>query len=148
MTIKIGIIGAGGMAHYHATGFRQAGAEILALADVNATAAQQAGARLGIPRTFGDIAEMIRAVPELDAVSVIVPNKFHAPLAIAALKAGKHVFCEKPPALNAREMALMKQTAEKAKRTLMFNFNNRARPESYAIRDYLADGTVGRINSC
>jgi len=148
MTIKIGIIGAGGMAHYHATGFRQAGAEILALADVNATAAQQAGARLGIPRTFGDIAEMIHAVPELDAVSVIVPNKFHAPLAIAALKAGKHVFCEKPPALNAREMALMKQTAEKAKRTLMFNFNNRARPESYAIRDYLADGTIGRINSC
>ena len=41
MTIKIGIIGAGGMAHYHATGFRQAGAEILALADVNASAAEK-----------------------------------------------------------------------------------------------------------
>ena len=42
----------------------------------------------------------------------------------------------------------MKLTAEKAKKTLMFNFNNRARPESYAMMDYVADGTIGTINSC
>jgi len=148
MSIKIGIIGAGGMAGYHATGFRQAGAEIVALADVSQVAAEKAATKHGIARTFTDVGEMLRSVPELDAVSIIVPNKFHAPLALLALKAGKHVFCEKPPALNAREMAEMKAAAEKAKRTLMFNFNNRARPESYAIMDYIADGTIGRINTC
>ncbi len=148
MSIKIGIIGAGGMASYHATGFREAGAEILGLADVNPVAAQKAAERYGIARAFGDVAEMLRTLPELDAVSIIVPNKFHAPLAIAALKAGKHVFCEKPPAINAREAALMKLAAEKAKRTLMFNFNNRARPESYAMMEYIKDGSVGTINSC
>lgn len=148
MSIKIAIIGAGGMASYHATGFRQAGAEIVALADVNQAAAEKAAAQHGIPRVFNDVAAMLKALPELDAVSIIVPNKFHAPLAIAALKAGKHVFCEKPPALNAREAAAMNAAAKQAKRTLMFNFNNRARPESYAMMEYIADGSVGRINSC
>ena len=148
MSLKIGIIGAGGMAAYHTTGFRQAGAEILALADVNPAAAQKSAAQYGIPRHFSDVAGMLRGVPELDAVSIIVPNKFHAPLAIAALKAGKHVFCEKPPALNAREMSLMQAAAEKSKRTLMFNFNNRARPESYAMMEHINEGAVGRINSC
>ncbi|ACB75064.1 Gfo/Idh/MocA family protein [Opitutus terrae] len=148
MPTKIAIIGAGGMAAYHATGFRNAGAEIVALADVNPQAAEAAAAKHNIPLTFTDVAEMLRALPEIDAVSVIVPNKFHAPLALQALKAGKHVFCEKPPAMNAREMAQMKATAEKAKRTLMFNFNNRARPESYAMMDYLQQGVIGRINSC
>ncbi|MGH7957429.1 MAG: Gfo/Idh/MocA family oxidoreductase, partial [Opitutaceae bacterium] len=82
MSIKIGIIGAGGMAAYHTTGFRQAGAEIVALADVNPAAAEKSAAQYGIGRVFSDVAEMMRAVPELDAVSIIVPNKFHAPLAI------------------------------------------------------------------
>jgi len=148
MSIKIGIIGAGGMAGYHATGFRQAGADIVALADVNKSAAEKSATKHGIGRVFGDAAEMLRAIPELDAVSVIVPNKFHAPLALQALRAGKHVFCEKPPALNAREMAQLQTAAAKARRTLMFNFNNRARPESFAIMNYIADGTVGPINTC
>ncbi len=148
MPIKIAIIGAGGMAAYHAKGFREAGAEIVALADVNQAAAEKAAAKHGIPRVFSDVAEMLRAVPELDAVSIIVPNKFHAPLALQALKAGKHVFCEKPPALSAKEMAALKAAGEKAKRTLMFNFNNRARPESYAMMEYIAQGTVGTINTC
>src|SRR5918993_46173 len=117
MSIKIGIIGAGGMAAYHTTGFRQAGAEIIALADVNQAAAEKSAAQYGIGRTFTDVAEMLRALPELDAVSIIVPNKFHAPLAIAALKAGKHVFCEKPPALSAKEMTLIQAAAKAAKRT-------------------------------
>jgi predicted dehydrogenase len=147
MSIKVGIIGAGGMAHYHATGFRQAGAEIVALADVNAEAARAAAARLNIPEALGDVGALL-ARKDIDAVSVIVPNKFHAPLAKQALKAGKHVFCEKPPALNAREASAMAAAAQAAKRTLMFNFNNRARPESFAMKEYIDQGVVGRINTC
>ena len=148
MSTKIAIIGAGGMAQHHAAGFQQAGADIVALADVNQIAAERVAKSFGIGRVFPTLAAVLAAVPDLDAVSIIVPNKFHAPLALEALAAGKHVFCEKPPALNAREALRMKAAAENAKRTLMFNFNNRARPESYAMRDYLADGTIGRINTC
>ena len=148
MKTKVAIIGAGGMAAYHISGFRQAGAEVVAVADVNRDAAAKCAAKNEISQVFGDVAEMLRSLDGLDAVSVIVPNKFHAPLAIQALNAGKHVFCEKPPAINAVLAGQMRDAADAAKKVLMFNFNNRARPESYAIRDYLADGTVGRINSC
>ena len=148
MSIKVAIIGAGGMASYHAKGFREAGAEIIALCDVSQGAAHKAATKYNIAKVFTDVAEMLKTLPALDAVSVIVPNKFHAPLALQALKAGKHVFCEKPPALSAKEMAVMQATAAKAKKTLMFNFNNRARPESYAMMDYISKGTVGAINTC
>jgi predicted dehydrogenase len=90
---------------------------------------------------------MLRECPEIDAVSVIVPNKYHAPVSLQALAAGKHVFCEKPPAMNVREARAMAAAAAKKKLTLMFNFNNRARPESYAMMEYVRRGQVGRINS-
>jgi len=144
--MKIGIIGAGGMVAYHVEGFKSAGAEVVAIADVRREAAAAMAARLGIPQVFGGVAEML-ATAGLDAVSVIVPNKFHAPLAIQALEAGKHVFCEKPPALNAGEVAAMIAAAQKGGRRLMFNFNNRARPDTLAVMQYVRDGTVGRINS-
>jgi predicted dehydrogenase len=148
MSTRIAIIGAGGMAAYHAKGFREAGADIVALADVSRPAAERAAAKHGIGKVYSDVAEMLRAEKDLDAVSVIVPNKFHAPLALQALAAGKHVFCEKPPALSAKEMAKMQAAATKAKKTLMFNFNNRARPESYAMMEYVKAGTIGTINTC
>lgn len=145
--MKIGIIGAGGMLQYHAAGFRAGGADIAAIADVNQAAAQIAAAEWNIPGAYGSPEAMLDAVPDLDAVSIIVPNKFHAPLATQMLQAGKHVFCEKPPALSAAEVESMIITAKEANKELMFNFNNRARPESYALRGYLESGTVGTINS-
>lgn len=147
MATKLGIIGAGGMVNYHIPGFLSAGAEIVAIADYNPAAAKAVGARYGVTRLYKDAAEMLAGCPEIDAVSVILPNKFHCPVALQALRAGRHVFCEKPPALNAAEALEMKTAAEEAGKTLMFNFNNRARPESRAMMDYILDGTVGAINS-
>lgn len=146
MTMKIGIIGAGGMANYHIPGFRAAGAEVVAIADVNKDAAARTAAKHGVSRSYGSVARMLSG-ETLDAVSIITPNKFHKPLAMQALAARKHVFCEKPPALNAAEIETMTRAATKARRTLMFNFNNRARPEAYAMMEYIRRGTVGRINS-
>jgi predicted dehydrogenase len=146
MATKVGIIGAGGMVRYHMEGFQAAGAEIVAIADVNEAAAQRVASARGIPKVFGDPAAMI-ADGGIDAVSVIVPNKFHAPLAVQALQAGKHVFCEKPPALNAAEVEGMIAAAGASGKTLMFNFNNRARPESQAMMAYIREGSVGKINS-
>ena len=146
MAKKIGVIGAGGMLRYHLDGFRAAGAEITAIADVSETAARAAAEANGIPNVYTDVDRML-AEAKLDAVSIIVPNKFHAPLALKALKAKKHVFCEKPPALNAKEVKSLIAASKAARRKLMFNFNNRARPESYAMMEYIRQGVVGRINS-
>ncbi len=147
MATKIGIIGAGGMLQYHAAGFRAAGAEIVAIADLNQAAAESAAKTWNIPAAYGSPEAMLEACPDIDGVAVIVPNKFHAPLSIQMLEAGRHVFCEKPPALNAGEVEQMIAAADKAGKRLMFNFNNRARPESFALRGYIADGTVGTINA-
>tara|TARA_Y100000766_G_C18892435_1_gene599241 strand:- start:808 stop:1884 length:1077 start_codon:yes stop_codon:yes gene_type:complete len=145
MATKVGVIGAGGMLQYHAPGFRQGGGELVAIADVNKEAAQASADEWNVSQVFGNTEELLDS--DIDAVSIIVPNKFHAPLAIQALEAGKHVFCEKPPALNAGEVEEMIAAAEKSGKVLMFNFNNRARPESQAMMKHIADGTVGRINS-
>ncbi len=147
MSIKVGVIGAGGMLQHHAAGFRLAGAEILAVADPAPAAAAKAAQKWGIPEAYDSAAAMLAGCRGLDAVSIIAPNKFHAPLALQCLQAGKHVFCEKPPALSAPEVAQMIAAAEQAGRLLMFNFNNRARPESQAMKRYCDDGTVGTINS-
>ena len=146
MAVRIGIVGAGGMAAYHIPGFRAGGAKVVAIADVSREAAERAAAAYGIPKAYASLGDML-AAERLDAVSVITPNKFHKPLVLEALRAGKHVFCEKPPALNAAEMTQMAAAAKRAGRTLMFDFNNRARPESVAMMKAIRAGTVGTINS-
>ncbi len=133
------------MVRYHIDGFRKGGAEVVAIADVNVEAAQSAADANQIEHVYGDVAEMLRT--DIDAVSVIVPNKYHAPIAIGALGAGKHVFCEKPPALSAGEVRHMIEARDQAGKHLMFNFNNRARPESREMVKLIQSGVVGRINS-
>jgi predicted dehydrogenase len=147
MAIKVGVIGAGGMLQYHAAGFRQAGAEIVAVADAAPGAAAKAAEKYGIAKSYESVEAMLKGSPEIKAVSVIVPNKFHKPLTIQCLKAGKHVFSEKPPALNAKEVKEIIVAAKKAGKKVLFNFNNRARPESQAMMKYINDGVVGKINS-
>ncbi|HRQ89015.1 MAG TPA: Gfo/Idh/MocA family oxidoreductase [Bacteroidia bacterium] len=145
MATKIGVIGAGGMARYHVEGFRKAGGDVVAMADVSVEAAKAGAEANGIGKVYGDVAELLAS--DVDAVSIIVPNKFHAPLAIQALEAGKHVFCEKPPAMNAAEVCDMIAARDRAGKQLMFNFNNRARPESREMKKLIEGGVVGRINS-
>jgi predicted dehydrogenase len=147
MSIKVGIVGAGGMADYHYDGFTLAGAEVTAIADMNtARAGAFAGAR-GIPGVYDSLGAMLAKEKDMEAISVVTPNKFHHPVTLEALAAGRHVFCEKPPALNAREMEEMLAASKKAGKTLMFDFNNRARPEARAMKTYIKSGKTGRINS-
>lgn len=145
--IQVGIVGAGGMAGYHFEGFTQAGAQVAAICDTNIEHAKQFAREHGIERTFSSLTDMLDGTPQIDAVSIITPNRFHCPLVLEALGRGKHVYCEKPPALNAEEVGRMLDASRQAGRILMFDFNNRARPESQAMKRYIAEGDVGRINS-
>ena len=147
MSTKVGVIGAGGMLQYHAAGFRQAGAEIVAVADAAPGAAAKAAEKWDIATAYDSVEAMLAGSPEIEAVSIIVPNKFHKPLTIQCLEAGKHVFSEKPPALNAGEVQEIIAAAKKAGKQVLFNFNNRARPESQAMMTYINQGVTGKINS-
>ena len=147
MLLQIGIVGAGGMASYHCKGFVQAGAKVLCVADFNKQKAASFAKEHGIEHTASSLSEMLQRFPSLDAISIVTPNKFHAPLAIEALQGGKHVYCEKPPARNASEMQAMLDAASQSGKILMFGFNNRSRPEAQAMATYIREGVVGRINS-
>ena len=146
--IKIGLIGAGQMAQYHVRGFQSSGADVVAVADTSKERGLAFAEKWGFPgNAYPDLKAMLKAHPDLDAVSVITPNKFHHPLVLQALNAGLHVFCEKPPALNAREMAEMAETAKKKRKILMFDLNNRARLDSLYIHSLIEEGKIGHINS-
>ncbi len=144
---KIAIIGAGGMASYHVQGFRKGGADVVAICDVNIEKAKSTAKELNIEKIYSSFSEMMDGCQGIEAVSIITPNKFHYPLTMEALEKGLHVFCEKPPALSEQEIQSMYDLAKKVNKTLMFNFNNRARPESKAIMNYIKSGDVGTINS-
>lgn len=134
------------MLQYHAAGFKQGGGEIVAVADVAPGAAAAAAEKYDIAQSFESVEEMLEN-SGCDAVSIIVPNKFHAPLAIQCMQAGKHVFCEKPPALTAEEVEEMIGVSQATGKRLMFNFNNRARPESREMMKFISAGDAGTINS-
>jgi predicted dehydrogenase len=145
--MKVGIVGAGAMAAYHYDGFKMAGAEVAAIADKDRSRACAFAKARPVPAIYEDLSQMLKAEPGIEAVSVVTPNYLHKPITVEALNAGRHVFCEKPPALDAAEVREMADAAEKSGRVLMFNFNNRARPESIAMMKYLKEGAAGRINS-
>lgn len=147
MAIQVAIIGGGGIANYHIKGYQKAGAEVVAVCDTSAAAAKATAAKFNIPRTYESVDALLSGEKGLNAVSICVPNKFHAPIAVAAAKAGRHVFCEKPPAMTAAEAKEMAEAAKAGKVHMMYDFNNRARPEAAALKRYLDDGVFGTINS-
>lgn len=146
-SVVAAIIGAGSITTYHINGYIKAGAKIAAIADTNLLAAQTRGKQNGIKKVFDDYSKMLKECPEIDVISVCTPNFLHLKMTLDCLKAGKNVFCEKPPALNAKEATMMKEEAEKNGKILMFDFNNRARPDVQALFQYVKNGEVGKINS-
>ena len=142
--LRMGVVGLGmGMAHAQAYQSHP-GAELVALCDNDAAKLAQQAAVLGVDQTYASTDEMF-AKGGLDAVSIAVPNKFHAPLTIAALKAGHHVLCEKPMARTAREAERMLKAARAAGRNLMINFSFRFSDMSYALKEQVDAGVVGDI---
>ena len=80
-----------------------------------------------------------------DVVSVATPNRYHKPVTIAALRAGCHVLCEKPMALNAAEAREMVAVASQADKRLMINYSWRFTDASWALKARVAEGALGEI---
>lgn len=143
-TLRVGVIGTG-IGAYHLQGYQShPQAEIVALCDINPAALEATGAQYCVPELFTDYREML-AMKNLDAVSICVPNYLHAPLAIAALQAGKHVLVEKPLSTDARSGQKMIDAAKAAKKIFMIQFNNRYRPEARVLKEAVDAGELGSI---
>lgn len=142
-----GIIGAGNISPFHIRGYLEANVKLKAIVDIIKKRGEEKAQEYKIEKVFTDYKKMLVECPEIDIVSVCVPNYLHAQITIDCLNAGKHVLCEKPPALNGKQVLEMKKTAEKKDRILMFDFNNRARQDVQALMSHIKNGEFGRVNS-
>ena len=146
MKYKIGIIGTGGIAsrRHMPTIANLPNLELYALCDVNLEAAQKAAEQFNVMYVFEDYKKMLE-MEEIDAVHICTPNFLHAPIAIAALNAGKHVLVEKPIARTPEEGLSMVDTANKCGKKLMAAHCFRFNPESVCLKQFIDAGELGDI---
>ncbi len=145
--LRVGVIGAGMIAetaHIPAYLSHPNEVELVALCNIHPQKAQGLADRFNIPRVYGDYQDMITH-ENLDAVSVCVPNCYHAPITVDCLKAGCHVLCEKPPAMNAQETEGMIQSAREQGKVLTFNLHYRHSKPVQLIKRLAEQGTFGQI---
>lgn len=143
---KIAIIGVGNISGVHISAYQKnPDVELYAFCDINETQLNKRGEEFGITRLYTDCEEMLHELPEIDAVSVCTWNSAHAPCTIAALKAGKHVLCEKPMALNAKEAAEMQKAAKESGKLLMIGFVRRFGNDCAMLKDLIADEQFGDL---
>jgi len=148
--VRFGILGCGSIALYrHALELSQNPyAEIVAVYDPIRERAEHLVEMFGLSAKI--IAASEKAVIEnakIDAIVVATPNSEHARLTIAALKAGKHVLCEKPMATSLEDAAAMIRTAEACKKTLMIGHNQCLMPPHLKAKQLLKEGVIGDVIS-
>lgn len=145
--VRIGVIGTGGIANgAHLPGYSQIpdACEIYALCDIDPAALKRTVEKYPVKHQFEDYRKMLE-LPELDAVSVCTPNYVHYQPTVDALKAGKHVLCEKPIAMNAKEAAEMVKAARKAGKILQVGYNSRFAPTNQLLKKFIDAGELGEI---
>lgn len=145
MTIRVGIIGCGKIAQVrHIPEYlANPNAEICGFYDINLARAEELARKYGAKAypTY----EALLADPSIDAVSVCAANHVHAEISIAALKAGKHVLCEKPMAISLEECEAMVAAARESGKYLMIGQNQRLAKAHIKARELIAQGAIGKV---
>lgn len=145
--IKVGLIGTGGIARgCHIPGYQSIpnDCEIIWACDVNEELAKSTADEHGIPNVTTQYQDLLND-PELDAVSITTPNKYHKQPTIDALNAGKHVLCEKPLAMNAAECREMCRAAKDSGKILQVALQMRFGGPARFMQDFINQGGMGDI---
>jgi predicted dehydrogenase len=143
--MRLLILGTGGMANQHAQHFAAIdGVTLVGGVDVDPTRLEAFKAKHGIPNGFASLDAAI-AWGEFDAVANVTPDSIHHPTSIAALRAGKHVFCEKPLATDATKAFEMVDVAEAAGLVNMVNLTYRNVAQLQKAREIVTSGQIGAV---
>jgi len=144
--IRIGIIGAGNIGNVHAREFSKLGDEcvITAIADAYLPLAEERAKQYGIASVAGSPEELIQR-SDVDAVIIGVPNQFHAPLAVQALAAGKHVLLEKPMGINGEAARQIMKASQASDRIVMIGHQMRWESVPMQIKEQIDRGELGKI---
>lgn len=142
--LKVGVIGMGAIGVVHADAYKALPeAALTAICDVNAPRLAAQGDRLGVAALFTDYRRLLHA--DVDAVSVCVGNVLHREVALAALKAGKHILLEKPMAMHAREAADIVVAGKQVRRVIQIGMVNRQDPSVQVALESVQKGLLGDI---
>lgn len=146
--LKIGIVGCGGIANNkHLPAIKKNGNfEVVAFCDILKEKAEESKEKFGTSdaRVYTDYNELIKE-EEIEAVYVLTPNKSHSFISVAAMKAGKHVMCEKPMAKTYADAKLMLDTAKETGKILTIGYQNRYRADSTYLKRACENGDLGEI---
>lgn len=143
--IKLGIVGVGQIGKSHLRNYAKIeGAEMVAAADVNEVELKRVAEEFGIPNTYTDFRELLKR-DDIVAVDVCLHNNFHTPVSIAALKAGKHVYCEKPMAGSYVDAKAMYDTAKELKKHISIQLSTVFAKETKAAKRLIEAGELGKI---
>jgi len=142
--IKLGVIGTGQIGELHLASYQSIpGASVVAVADLNEAKARSVAATHDISHVFTDFRELLN-MEEIDAVDVCLHNNLHAPVTLAALEAGKHVYCEKPMAGCYVDALAMSEAAQRLGRKLSIQLLSLFSPEVRAAHRLIEQGCLGR----
>jgi len=146
--LRVGIIGVGGISRVHLEGYAKLPdlVEVVAFCDIIPERAKTGAERYGAPgaKVFTDYRELLE-MKDLDAVSICTPNNLHAPMTIDALKAGKHVLCEKPMAITSEEADAMVKTAKETGLKLSVGYQSRYSDDAQLLKSMISEGELGKI---
>ena len=143
---NVAIVGTGLMGPAHTEGLRRLGMNVAGILGSSAEKSQRAADELGIARAYNDFAELL-ADRQIEAVHITSPNRHHFAQASAALKAGKHVHCEKPLAMTSAESGALCELARESGLAAGVNYNMRFYPLNWEVRALIRSGALGRIHS-
>jgi predicted dehydrogenase len=140
--LRVGIVGTGWMAATHTEALRRLGIEVAGVAGRSPGRAREVADRLDLPTAY-DSVEALVADDSLAAVHVTSPNDVHAEQAAAALRAGRHVVCEKPLGITAEETAALVELADGTGLVNAVCFNLRFSPHNHNAAGLVRDGSIG-----
>ena len=142
--LKVGIVGAGLIGRKRAGVIAaERGSKLIAVADVKEVLAK----KLAMEYRAEHMTDWKKLVsrPDIDVVIVAVPNAFAMPIVLGALTRGKHVLCEKPFGITAKQSETMLKAAKKAKRLVKVGFNHRFHHGIWKAHELFRQGAIGKI---
>jgi len=138
------VVGTGFIGPVHVEGLRRAGVTVAGIVGSSPDKSQAAARQLGLPRGYASLDEVL-ADPAVDSVHLATPNRLHFRQAAAVLRAGKHVVCEKPLAMNSTETAELVRLAAKSGRAAAVAYNIRFYPLCHEAAARATDGSLGDL---
>ena len=144
-TIHIGIIGVGQIGKQHLENYQKIeDAEVVAIADIDEQEAIRVSQVYDVPHVYTDFRELLQR-DDIQAVDVCLHNNLHMPVTVAALEAGRHVYCEKPMAGSYRDAETMYRTARKLNRKLSIQLRTLFFKETKAAKALIDEGLLGNL---